>query len=332
MANTPLLVVADTSTVSATTSNGVFAMLNYNAGVTTPWLEVKKVGNMVGMYYSEDGINYVLAQEVDFAASPWGPTTYLGIDLINTTTLMGAANGTFDEVNFMGTAGRVDLSTTELALSGGTRLSLDFFMTVSQVFTNGVALEGGCWGSSFSPANHVDDGLFQGAGMAVAGLPPLSLSGVADMIVAATVWYGAEVTYPAPTATGGTAPYVISSDPPSGSTFPLGTNTVTCTITDSSCLPQTKYGQFKIIVLSPTPEMTLSRFSRPGGVATFEIPNSVWGFQYTLVYKDDLAAGAWTPLDGTGTYPGIDDTITLSDPTPIESLPPHRFYRVLVNQ
>jgi len=320
-----------TSIVSSTTSNGVFAFQNGGAGAPTPWLEVKKIGNLVGMYYSEDGVTFTPAQEIDYSFSPWGPTTYLGLDLINTTTVVGEAGGDYDSVNFMGTAGTVDMSTTDFALNGGAQVNLGFVMTVSSVSTNSVALARGCWGSTLSGAVHVDDAHFQGTGMVVIPpLVPLTINGLADITVSAPDPNGAVVNYPEPTATGGTAPYTLSTTPASGSMFPLGTNIVTCTVTDSSCPAQTKYGVLKVIVLPPTPLLPLSGFSRPGGVPTFEVPDTVAGFLYTLVYKDNLTAASWTPLDGSGVGVGNGSTITLSDPTPVESLPPHRFYRIQV--
>jgi hypothetical protein len=44
---------------------------------------------------------------------------------------------------------------------------------------------------------------------------------------------GARVTFPAATASGGTAPVVVSSDPPSGALFTVGTTMVTCTARDA---------------------------------------------------------------------------------------------------
>jgi hypothetical protein len=123
--------------------------------------------------------------------------------------------------------------------------------------------------------------------------------------------------------------FIPSTAWPSGSVFPLGTTAVTVGVTDSGCPPQTVYGTFKIIVVPPTPELPLSGFSRPGGVPTFQVPNATAGFTYTLVYKDDLKAAAWTPLTGTGTFvPPTDGPIILSDPTPVGQLPANRYYRV----
>ena len=44
---------------------------------------------------------------------------------------------------------------------------------------------------------------------------------------------GDMVTYPTATVTGGLPPVVVACNPPSGSTFPAGTTTATCTANDS---------------------------------------------------------------------------------------------------
>jgi lysophospholipase L1-like esterase len=44
---------------------------------------------------------------------------------------------------------------------------------------------------------------------------------------------GAAVTYSTPAASGGQAPVTVTCAPPSGSTFPIGTTTVSCTATDA---------------------------------------------------------------------------------------------------
>ena len=63
--------------------------------------------------------------------------------------------------------------------------------------------------------------------------PPVITLGVTSISVEATTGSGATVTYAQPTgldAVDGAVP--VSCTPPSGSTFPLGTSTVTCTATD----------------------------------------------------------------------------------------------------
>src|SRR5205814_4572622 len=63
---------------------------------------------------------------------------------------------------------------------------------------------------------------------------PLSISCPPDMTVAATGPGGAVVTYPPPTVSGGcnTPPSAPACNPPSGSTFPVGTTVVTCKASD----------------------------------------------------------------------------------------------------
>ncbi len=71
---------------------------------------------------------------------------------------------------------------------------------------------------------------------------------------------GAVVTYPAPTATGGTPPISVSCSPASGAFFPIGTTTVTCTATDSNPGDQqnrfveaTTSGTFTVTVVDAEP-------------------------------------------------------------------------------
>ena len=45
---------------------------------------------------------------------------------------------------------------------------------------------------------------------------------------------GANINYPDPTVTGVFPPFTLSCDPSSGSFFPVGTTTVTCTATDAA--------------------------------------------------------------------------------------------------
>ena len=64
---------------------------------------------------------------------------------------------------------------------------------------------------------------------------PPTLSGVPGTINAtATRANGAIVTYTAPTATDLVGPVTLNCSPASGSLFPLGTSTVTCTATDAA--------------------------------------------------------------------------------------------------
>lgn len=65
----------------------------------------------------------------------------------------------------------------------------------------------------------------------VSGNPPPTIACPINMNVTATTSTGGVVTYPTPAATNGAT---VTCVPPSGSTFPIGTTTVTCTATNSA--------------------------------------------------------------------------------------------------
>jgi len=90
---------------------------------------------------------------------------------------------------------------------------------------------------------------------------PPSLAGLPADITAWTTGTTAVVTWPAPTASDDTDPDpVVTCSPTSGSTFDLGTTTVTCTATDAS--GNAARGSFAVTVLQvpPAPD---GRFGSP---------------------------------------------------------------------
>jgi autotransporter-associated beta strand protein len=323
--------------ISATTSNRAFSMLTCNLeGVLAPWLRVKKEGMVVGTYYSEDGINYTLAQEVDYSSSPWGPTTYIGLDLINTLTTGGSAS--FDEVNFMGASGIVDMSTTEFELTGGAKLNLGPVMYVGKISAGGTVLADGCWAGSAVPgANHVDPTIFtsSGPGIAVIGIP-LTVTAPDVTVTTTDPWSEVQVSYPAPVVVGGTPPYTTKYFPESGSWFPVGVSTATCMVKDSSCpFSQTRYSTFRVRVVPPAPVMNpavdvKTGFALRDGVPTFTF-SSVPGFRYRVVYTDrvDVPASGWLPVV-SDEFPQGWVVATEAYTTIVDSgqLGPARFYRV----
>jgi hypothetical protein len=81
-------------------------------------------------------------------------------------------------------------------------------------------------------------------------LDALSLTTPADITTDATGPSGATVTYPAPVVTdiGNTSPPAAGCTPASGSVFPIGTTTVTCTVTDHGDFPSTASSSFTVTV------------------------------------------------------------------------------------
>lgn len=92
------------------------------------------------------------------------------------------------------------------------------------------------------------------------------------------------VTYPAPTATGGTPPITVTCSPPSGSPFSLGTTTVNCTGTDHT---RTAACSFNVTLVPPQPVLSALNY---------------------IAFGDSITAGenGEGPLlfiDGTNSYP-----------------------------
>ena len=76
--------------------------------------------------------------------------------------------------------------------------------------------------------------------------------------------------------------------------------------------------------------ITLPIPTLPGGVPTFEIPNTVSTKTYTLEYKNDLSVAGWTALTAPeGSKTGNDSTLTLKDESG-SSPTGERFYRLLI--
>ena len=138
--------------MSATCINGAFTA----PGVSTPsnpWLMVTKSGNVVTTYYSSDGTNYTQALQQDYSTNPWGATTYVGLDLANTSGTVGTAVGTFDNVNFMGTASMPYLSYTDLDLSGGALANVGCKVNLGKLTINTAVQPDGAYNASNTPGS-----------------------------------------------------------------------------------------------------------------------------------------------------------------------------------
>ena len=212
--------------MSATTINGAITA----PGVSTPgnpWLRVTKVGNIVTTSYSSNGSTYTQAQSQDYSAHPWGATTYLGLDLTNTTGVVGSGHGNYDNVNFMGTASMAELRTTDLVLSGGAQCDLNYAgtMRVGALSINGVAQGNGTYGSSAvsPPPDFVSDVNFVSTSSGT-----LTLGKVTPVITwsnPAAIDYGTALS--ATQLNAGCSAYgTLTYTPPAGTVLPAGTNTL----------------------------------------------------------------------------------------------------------
>ena len=105
--------------------DGVETIADIGATGTTPYLKITRVGDVMTSYYSTDGgFNYTQAQQRDFSTSisTWGPNTYIGLDLTDTQVL--SVSGSFDNVNFMGSASMPEWSTTDFVVNNDVTLDL----------------------------------------------------------------------------------------------------------------------------------------------------------------------------------------------------------------
>lgn len=94
---------------------------------------------------------------------------------------------------------------------------------------------------------------------------PPTLSCPAAMTASTTSATGTAVTFTTPTANAGKEPVTVACTPASGSTFPLGATTVTCTATDS--LNRSASCTFPVTI-SRTPQLTLTKFLAFGDSVT----------------------------------------------------------------
>ncbi|PNY80085.1 HYR domain-containing protein [Deinococcus koreensis] len=135
------------------------------------------------------------------------------------------------------------------------------------------------------------------------------LAAHANITAEATSAAGAVVTFTNPTATDAVSTPNVSCTPASGSTFALGTNTVTCTATDGGGNEAT--GSFTITVQDKTPptlhlpsNLTLEATSPAGAMATFSATAS------------DLVSGnvavSCEPVSGTTLAVGSTTTVECS--------------------
>ena len=149
----------------------------------------------------------------------------------------------------------------------------------------------------------------------------LGLSNVpANITTKAISSQGAVVTYTSPTAVDEDSPLpAVNCSPASGSTFPVGTTKVTCTVSDSDDTPSSASASFSVTVtdtdlgLTNVPSnMTVNATSPQGAVVTYSAP--------TVVDEDNpLPAVKCSPASGSTFAIGtttVKCTVTDTDDTP----------------
>jgi len=162
---------------------------------------------------------------------------------------------------------------------------------------------------------------------------PPTLSGVpSDMTLEATSSSGALATWTDPTASDGDGnPTTVECSPASGSTFPLGTTTVTCTATDT-VTGDTTSASFTVTVQDTTPPTvtvpgaTTAEASGPSGVAVTFSASASDVVSGSLTPSCSPASGSTFPLgstsvtctatDGAGNSGSASFTVTVQDTTP----------------
>ncbi len=114
---------------------------------------------------------------------------------------------------------------------------------------------------------------------------------------------GAAVTYPAPTVTDNCPGASASCNPVSGSTFPVGTTTVTCTATDASA--RTATCSFPVTVTSCSPTAPANLTAGASGRSSARVVKLNWtdtsACETRLEIQRAVGTGAFAPLTNVGT-------------------------------
>jgi hypothetical protein len=126
-----------------------------------------------------------------------------------------------------------------------------------------------------------------------------TISGVPSTITeAATSSSGAVASYTLPTAAENGTSYTVTCTPTSGSTFPIGTNTVTCTATDN--LGNTSSSTFSVVITAPTTPPTITNVpstitetaaSALGTIVSYTLPTATDVFGNSVTVSCNFASG-----------------------------------------
>lgn len=135
-----------------------------------------------------------------------------------------------------------------------------------------------------------------------------------------------QVNYPTPPASSGCGTIVsVVCEPPSGSFFPLGTNTVQCTAIDSAGNAVTcSFTVTVVLAITPlcAPVLTINL---SGTSVVISWPDTTVGF--SLEFNDSFSSPlGWTPLNGPGDPPVTDTNGTYQIILPLNH--DSRYYRL----
>ena len=131
---------------------------------------------------------------------------------------------------------------------------------------------------------------------------------------------GATVTYPLPTATAGGGPVTVTCQPSSGSTFVVGTTTVTCTAVNDTAPALTATAQFTVTVLE-IEDVTATGLTCSGCVGNLQLGiiyaagDAQGGNALNALLFAGLAPNAFAPATGSPNYaPATGSTSYLAKP------------------
>jgi hypothetical protein len=191
---------------------------------------------------------------------------------------------------------RASLGRTSIRLVNDPAMGIwDYISSFFDIFTE-ISLDGGATWSPGSDPGHVV--------LNIPMVPRVEITCPPDITVVATGAAGAVVNYPPPVAVGGCGPLTVVCNPPSGSTFPIGSTPVTCVARDdcggsATCV-------FKIEVRPPVGVIEIDRMDY--GLASFTVilPTgaqetvSLAGPSLVHVFFEGAAEGIADDDDGDG--------------------------------
>lgn len=273
--------VSGSCTNGAGLSTSAAATFKYDATApdVTPSITGKLGAN--GWYIGDVSVNWAVSDPVsDVASSSGCGATTLTADTAGTTLTCSATNGAGLTTQRSATI-RIDKGAPETTIGSGpsgtvTTATASFSFTASEAgATFACSLDGGGFQGCTSPQSYTGlaDGShsFRVSAMDAAGntdptpadrawtvrAAPPNLKLPPAQTVEATIPAGANVTYTVSADSQGEpiAPAAIACKPPSGSTFSLGTTTVTCSVTNAYGVSAS--GSFVITVVDTTaPRLT----------------------------------------------------------------------------